>query len=555
MPFNPKGLHPTNDMDAGKAHIYDFTQRALFKIDLRTNKHVPLLIKAIPVPDSSGTIYLMELRKGIKWDDGSPLTVDDVIFSAKMVMHPLTANPGLKGVFLSVIKSIKPGMHNSNCFYMQAHQAHNGNLEIFTELYILQKKRWDPHGLLDSCSFENMYSPQYTPAEKLKSWFGKFNSRDNAFLIDNLTGLGPYKITEWLPDSHITLVKKKDWWGDHDTVAFNQNEPDKIIFRIIKDDAAVYLAIKNGKLDATNKISTTRLLKLRKQKYFNANYRWKMVKQFAYLYIGLNMKPNGTSQLPFFTDKRVRRAMAHLVPVDDLIKVFSKGQADRQITNVSPLKTDFNHTLPAIDFSIQKANELLDAAGWHDTDNDQIRDKLINGKKIQFIFKFNYIAEQPGGKETALLIKDCLKKAGIEMIPTPMDLAHFYESAYMQKFDAMMGSWLSSAGYDDPGQLWHTDQWKNFGNNFCGFGNSKSDSLINVVNTTMETGAFINASHALQKMIYDEQPYIFLYSPRAKIVIHNRFNSAGMFSEKPNLYVNTFTLLPKYATRNTPSAE
>ncbi|MFI5205162.1 MAG: hypothetical protein ACHQF2_11755, partial [Flavobacteriales bacterium] len=191
-------------------------------------------------------------------------------------------------------------------------------------------------------------------------------------------------------------------------------------------------------------------------------------------------------------------------------------------------------------------------AGWKDTDNDQVRDKIINGKKIQFRFQFNYIAEQPGGKETALLIKDCMKKAGVEMTPTPMDLAHFYESAYLQKFDAMMGSWLSSAGYDDPGQLWHTDQWKSFGNNFCGFGNKESDSLINVVNSTIDSALFIAASHKLQKLLYDEQPYIFLYSPRAKVAIHKRFGNAGMYSEKPNLHVNAFYLLPRYGQRNAP---
>ncbi|MFI5205020.1 MAG: ABC transporter substrate-binding protein, partial [Flavobacteriales bacterium] len=360
MAFNPKGFHPTNDMDAGRGHVYDYTQRALFKIDLRANKHVPLLIKAVPKPDSTGTLYYMQLRNDVKWDDGSPLTIDDVIFSAKLAMHPLTANPGLKGVFLSVIKSIQPCAGDSGCFFMKAHQPHNGNLEVFTELYMLQKKWWDPEGLLDSCSFEDIYSNTYSPSGKLKKWFEKYNSRDNAFIVKQLVGLGPYKITEWLADSHITLVKKKNWWGDKDTVLFNRNEPDKIIFKIIKEDAAVYLALKNGKIDATNKISTTRLLKLRKQKFFNENYNWKMVNQYAYTYIGLNMKPNGNSQLPFFTDKRVRRAMAHLVPVEDLIKVFSKGQADRQVTNVSPLKRECNSLLKPIAFSVEKATALLD---------------------------------------------------------------------------------------------------------------------------------------------------------------------------------------------------
>ncbi|MCB0410519.1 MAG: hypothetical protein KDD29_09895, partial [Flavobacteriales bacterium] len=58
----------------------------------------------------------------------------------------------------------------------------------------------------------------------------------------------------------------------------------------------------------------------------------------SYSYIGLNMKPDGVEFKPYFTDKKVRRAIAHLVPVDEIIDVIVQGKAIRQIANISPLK-------------------------------------------------------------------------------------------------------------------------------------------------------------------------------------------------------------------------
>ena len=52
---------------------------------------------------------------------------------------------------------------------------------------------------------------------------------------------------------------------------------------------------------------------------------------------------------------------------------------------------------------------------------------------------------------------------------------------------------------------------------------------------------------ALQKKIYDEQPYIFLYSRQRKVLIYKRFNTAKMYNDKPGIILNNFILDPKYS--------
>ena len=115
------------------------------------------------------------------------------------------------------------------------------------------------------------------------------------------------------------------------------------------------------------------------------------------------MKPDGIKHKPFFVDKKVRRAVAYMIPIDEIIEVMMHGKASRQASNISPLKKTYNDTLKLIPLDIEKAKELLDEAGWVDTDGDNIRDKVINGVKTPFTFKFSYMSS-PTSKEIVLMI-------------------------------------------------------------------------------------------------------------------------------------------------------
>ena len=78
--------------------------------------------------------------------------------------------------------------------------------------------------------------------------------------------------------------------------------------------------------------------------------------------------------------------MALLTPVDEIIDVIEQNHANRQAAQVSPLKKSYNEDLKPIEFNIEKAKKLLDAAGWVDTDENNIRDKIVDGEKLQFAY-------------------------------------------------------------------------------------------------------------------------------------------------------------------------
>ena len=77
-------------------------------------------------------------------------------------------------------------------------------------------------------------------------------------------------------------------------------------------------------------------------------YAYFSVARYAFSYLGMNMKPDGIKRKPYFVDQKVRRAMAYLLPLDEIIEVMMHGKASRQASLISPLKKTYNDTLQLI---------------------------------------------------------------------------------------------------------------------------------------------------------------------------------------------------------------
>ena len=547
----PDGLHPFNNNSSVRSFIFQYTQKTLIKLDLKTLEYIPALIESMPEVSEDGLEYTYIIKDGITWDDGSQLTAKDVEFSVKTMICPLTNNTQIRSNYSTVIKSIKLDENNPLKFTMQAQQLHVDNQVIFSELYLQQQSFWDPNKILDNVSFSNLHDEKFDEkyaTEEISEYFTKYNSDDNSYIPKKLVGLGAYQVETMETDEYIILVKKNNFWGKNSESIYNQNYPDKIIFKIITEDAAVYLSLKSNKIDVSNSIGTKSFEKLRAREDFNNKYDSDYIDRYSYSYLGFNCKPDGIEFKKFFTDQQVRRAIAYTIPVDDIIEVMLDGKATRQASQISPLKRTYNDTLKLIPLDIDKAKLMLDNCGWIDTDGDNIRDKIVDGEKIQMSFKLSYMSS-PVSKEIILMIKESMYKAGVDAIPTPMDFTLFYKNASLHKFDAMMGGWGGSASYSNPMQLWHTTSWVTKGSNFCGFGDAESDSYIREANSSLEYGKHKSALWKLQAKIYNEQPYVFMYASKNKIAISKRFENRNMYTERPgiilnNLKINNKNLVP-----------
>jgi peptide/nickel transport system substrate-binding protein len=553
----PDNLHPTNGVSVPRRVIMDFTQGFLVAVDPDSLKLAPALVKTMPEISADGLEFTYELRDEPTWDNGERLSVNDVIFSIKAFKCPLTDDAQVRPYF-DMIKDVRIDSVNNRKFTVVVTSKYIQNVALFADLPIMQESYHDKNQTLRKYSFEQFSDTAFTAATypDVKTWADVFN--DNKFGRDPkfMNGLGPYKLSSWDAKQQLTIEKKPSHWMEklQNKRVWENAYPDKIVFKIITDDNAVALELKKQEIDASHYLASGTLLDLQKDEAFNKNYHSAFFDNFNYQYIGMNLKPQEAGRTPLFTDVRVRKAMALLAPIDAANKAYMFGKANRLASCVVPTKKSvYNNDLALVPFDPEQAKQLLDEAGWKDTDGDNIRDKVINGRKVQFEFEFLAMS---GAGVQEYVVKDYvaeLYKAGVKANIRSLEFVTFYETVQKHEFDMYFGGWGGTFFYEDYKQVWHSSSW-NGGNNYVGYGTAASDALIDSIRVTLDDNQRIAMEKRLQKMIYDDQPYVFVFTNPFKGAIHRRFENATFYPERPNIYLGNLKLIPGWSTMK-PAAE
>lgn len=535
----PDNLHPTNGKSNPRRVIFDFTQRFLCNVDYVKQQLRPDLLKRLPEVSADGLRYTMELRDSVYWDNGDPLTLDDVLFSIKATICPHTDNGAMKSYFDNLVR-ITVDTASPRKFTLEMRKKYIQNIAFTSEIAIMQEAVYDKQRILANYSIEDLKSPNYYLKKHadIEAWAKIMNNPILGRDPRVLQGLGAYRVVRWEERNVIELKRKSPATPAATGNMYDAANPDRIVFRVIADDQLIRQELKQQQLDVSTWMNTAALVELQNDSAFRSDYLALFIPTYDYQYIGMNMQPDSTGRQPFFIDKNVRRAMALLTPTDEIIKQHLYGKAIRQASYLSPLKPGYDASLKLPAFDVAKAKKLLDAAGWKDTDGDKIRDKKINGKKIVFECELLIMQGNPITEKIARDMAAAYLKAGIKLNYRALAFNTFYEKVQAHEFDMYMGAWAGSFLPEDPMQIWHSSNWANKGSNYVGFKNKEADALIDSVRSAVDEQLRMVFERKLQQLIYNEQPYIFMYSPMRKVVVHRRFENIFVSYEKPGILLN-----------------
>ena len=500
----------------------------------------------MPEVSADNLEFTYELLDEASWDDGSPLTADDVLFTLKVVKCPLTDNPAQKTLYENV-KTFIPDASDPKKFKLVMKKKYIQSVAFLTDMPILSKKFFDPDHKLDDFTLEQMDATGFMADQQpaLKEWATNYNDGKYGNDLNFFYGAGAYKIVDWDRGHTITLQRKENHWTQHlkqENIYLN-SYPEKIIYKVVQDENAMGLECKSQSIDATTWLSTRTLIDLQQDSTFNLNYHSAFLEHYNYNFIALNMRPDGVKHKKIFDDVRVRKAMAFLTPVDKIIEIVTFGKSTRWPSIIPPMKKEYDSTLQLIPYDVAAAGKLLDEAGWKDTDGDNIRDKMVNGEKVKLEVELLYGAQGNLYKDITTMMAEGAYAAGVKINPLSVEGGVLRQRAASHDFDMVMSAWALSSAPEDFSQLWSTEAWVTKGNNFAGFGNAASDALIDSINVTLNDSLRLPMVRQLEKMIYDSMPYVFLYSPYRKIIIHQRWGNAIMTSEFPNLIAENLKLI------------
>jgi len=536
-------LNPILSSSANSTYVESNIFWGLLKMNPKTLEYEGQLavgrpeIKNVTEGEYAGGMSLTyEIRPEATWENGKPILASDYVFTMKIIKNPKVQAANIRP-YMEFIDDVKIDAENPKKFTIFAKKPYF-LAEAFSGYSIYPEYIYDPKGLMKAFTLKELNDAnnkdklQKNP--KIQEFAKEFNSskfsREKGFVV----GAGPYEFTEWETGQQIILTKKANWWGDK-VPALKVNPP-KITYIIRTDWTATISEMKSENIDLSRSMRPSDFVDLKENKLFTSRFNMHSPVHLAYDYIGFNRKN------PRLADKRVRRAIAHLVNTDEIIDVLLYGLGEPVTGPIHPSKSYYNKSLKRIEYDVEKAVALLKEAGWEDTDNNGIEDKMVDGQKMEMKLKYTTNAGREHRKNIGILLKENAKRAGIEVEVEILEWTVFLEKNKRREFDMKCLGWVQSPTPDDLKQIWHTSSDSPDGSNQVGFGNEESDRIIDQIRVTIDEGERAKLYTRMQELIYEDQPYVFLMSPRERIAIHNRFENADTYVARPGYEETSFTL-------------
>ena len=461
-------LIPILASDSASGQICGYIFNGLVKYDKNLNI-VGDLAQRWEISEDNLTITFY-LRKNVFWHDSHLFTASDVEFTYKKIIDPNTATP------------------------------YSGDFQMIEKFEVI-----------DDYTIKVTYKEPFSPG--LSSWgmsiIPKHLLKDKILGKSDFQrspiGTGPYKFKKWKSQEKIELIYYDRYFEGRPYIS-------RYINRVIPDEASIFLEIQTKAIDYTG-LSPIAYKYKTHTKFFKENFNKFRLPSFGYTYLGYNLKN------PLFSDKNVRIALDYAIDKEEIIKMIFFGLA-KPITG--PFIIDswaYNNSIKAREFNTEKAKKLLNEAGWRDSDDDAILDK--DGIKFEFTITTNQGNDQR--IKTAEIIQKRLKDIGIKIKIKVLEWSVFLsECVEKRNFDTVLLGWSLSLD-PDPFDIWHSSKTKEGEFNFIEYKNEEVDDLLIDGRRTFDQSKRKSIYHKIHKIIFDEQPYMFLYSPDSLVIIDKRF--------------------------------
>lgn len=454
-------LAPILASDSASAEVCGMIFNGLVKYDKDINL-VGDLAESWEIQDDGLTI-IFHLRKNVFWQDGAPFSAADVEWTYQKLIDPAVPTP-YSGDFMQV-----------------------QSLEVV-----------DPHTV--KVSYQEPFAPG------LASWGMPIMPRHLPFDGPPL-GTGPYKFKSWKSQEKIELAANANYFEHAPYIS-------RWIYRVIPDEAALFLELQAQGIDLSG-LTPLQYKRQTDSGFFKENYRKFRLQSFGYTYLGYNLNNS------LFKDVRVRRALNYAVDKEEIIKGVLLGLGRVCTGPFVPESWAYNQDVQPAEFSPQKAKGLLREAGWQDSDNDGWLDK--EGARFEFTILTNQgnLERQRCAEIIQARLKDIGIKVKIRVVEWSVFLTEFINK---RRFEAVLLGW-SLGREPDCYDIWHSSKTKEGEFNFAGYSNPEVDRLLLEGRRSFDQDRRKEAYHKIQRVLYEEQPYMFLYIPDALPIISSRFEA------------------------------
>lgn len=528
IPSEPDNLHPFYSKSSYSTSIENLIFLPLADYNVKGTDLVPLLIEEIPRPDTlkegpyaGGLQFPFTLREGVQWADGTPMTVNDYVFTVKSAVNRHNQAHVYRS-YLSFIKEITPDPSNPRKFTVTVPDPYILSEIVVCNFYILPAHIYDPEGVYENYSLEELLNMDETPLEAgrdslLKAYSEGFTDLNK--FRSGLIGTGAYTLSDWVTGEYLRLERVEDWWADG--IGKNRPEllhayPATIEYRVIPDETTALAALQENSIDLISEVTPRDFLRMKEDPQLKDEFAFYTVSLMQYHCLELNNK------IPELSDRQVRLALAHTIDYETAMENLTMGLAERVVGPFHHVKSYYNNDLEPIRFNLEEARQLLASAGWTDSNGNGTVDKEIDGKRQEIELDV-MVTQKEEGQQLALMIKENAEKVGIGINIVTVDGTKLVQEYRARNFEVLPLKRRSDPGPEDPYQYWNSASDSPNGGNRSGFRDAEADSITEQIRVTMDDKKRDQLFRALQVEIYEEQPVIFLYSPLEKIIVNKDY--------------------------------
>jgi len=531
-----------------------FLARQIFQqladLDPKTMEMKPTLVKAIPSlrdvkdgPRKGQFAYDFEIIPEAIWDNGSPVTANDVAFTLKLLFHP--GLPTVWRGYLTQLSGIEIDPANAKKFSLYFSSFYMLSLETICNTPIYPSYNYDPANRLTNVPLGDFLDTAKTAMlnadVNLKTFVTEFNQPKFANESNAISGSGPYRM-EIMNEQGAVLVKKQNWWGDKvvEQYPLLAAYPKRLVYKVVKDDPTLENMLKNGELDVIGGvINPAKFLEMKTNDSLTSKYDFFTVGTTQYNRWVLNHRN------PILADVQVRRALTHVVDYDYFVNQVQRGLAVRIASPMPPDRPYYAKNLALPDFNIAKARDLLAKAGWTDTDGDGIMDKVVNGKRQQLSFRILAATAIKTNELFANSLKVSARQAGIDLVLQSVDLSVMSADTRSGNYDSALLGVALFPGQIEYNQRFHSKSLSPAGDNRAGYMSPKADSLIEAIRTQPDVPKRNALYLQIQQVFYDEVPEIVLFAPLQRIIISKKFVPGIESGNRPGYYEHFARIKPE----------
>ena len=475
LPVDLNSTNPILSSSAAEQDVLGLTSFGLFSFDRRLDAFAAAETVEKWQTSVDGMLDKVVLRGDLAWSDGKPITAHDVAFSYKVIMDERVPVPAVR----------------SGTDQLRGVHAYDDRTLVFFHKEPLATNVWNINFPVLP---RHVYGETWEQDPTLKD-----SPRHVELEAKPVCG-GAYEIVSRIRGQEIVLKARKSWH----TVGGKQvrDKPffDEIRFRILEDPNTSLLALKKGEIDEMALTPEQWTTQTTDDDFYAKNTK-ATAPEWVSFHFGWNTKS------PFFSDRRVRRAMGHAFDHERMLGTICHGLYTPCTGTFHP--SAWMATKKAIEpyrQDLDRAEALLDEAGWIDRDNDGIRDREIDGVSVPFEFTV-LSSQQPIALEICTLLQQSLERIGVRVNVKPTEFTVLQQLLLEKKFDASFGGWGAGADPDTSSNIWVTGEGRNFGS----YSNPEVDRLFVEGRTEVDRAKRAEKYARIQELLWEDQPYTWLY--------------------------------------------